>query len=76
MDLSTYFRETKTTATALAEQLGVRVSTITRLREGRRAASLDLALRIERATGGLVRAEDLPAQRTTEREPARAEVAA
>ena len=60
MDLATYLREAGMTASALADAVGVRVSTITRLRDGSRAASLDLALRIERATNGKVTPKELP----------------
>lgn len=53
------------------EQLGamckppVRQHTINRLRNRKRCASLELALAIERATGGQISASDLPLSRRT-----------
>lgn len=47
------------TATALAATVGCEVSTITRIAKGDRSPSIDLAVRIERATDGAVTVADL-----------------
>lgn len=47
---------------------GTSQGTISRLVQGKRKASLGLALRIERGTGGLVRAEDLPMTRSARKD--------
>ena len=60
MTLAEYLTEHKT-ATALAAKVGCEVSTITRIAKGDRSPSLDLAVRIERATGGAVTVADLAA---------------
>lgn len=44
----------------LATLVGVDQSTINRIRRRKRTASLGLAMRIERATGGLIQAHELP----------------
>ncbi len=51
----------------LASQIGrgCHPSTISRIRRGRRKASLTLALTIEQVTGGDVKAEDLPLSKRT-----------
>lgn len=59
MTLSEYLNQPGHTATALARAVGVRVSSITRLRDGKRRASLALALRINEATAGKVAPIDL-----------------
>ena len=46
---------------------GTNQSTINRLRQKTRRASLELSLAIEAACGGLVRAEDLPLSKRTRR---------
>jgi DNA-binding transcriptional regulator YdaS (Cro superfamily) len=61
MDLSSYLRDRKVTASALATQLGCSVSTVTRIRDGLRRPSLRRALQIEAATGGSVTVADLDA---------------
>ena len=61
MDLSTYLRDRKVTASALATQLGCSVSTVTRIRDGQRRPSLRRALQIQAATGGSVTVADLGA---------------
>lgn len=58
--LERLFRDTDWTETKLAEQAEVDVSTINRLRNQQRIASLALALRIERVTEGLVGAAEVP----------------
>ena len=58
MKLSDYAQATGTTATELAERLGVSVSTITRLIRDERRPSLDLAERIARHTNGQVQPSD------------------
>lgn len=60
MRLSELFETTDWTEEDLASEVGVDQSTINRLRNERRTASLGLAVRIERATKGAVRAKDLP----------------
>jgi plasmid maintenance system antidote protein VapI len=59
MKLTEYLDQPNQTATALAAKVGCEVSTITRLAKGERSPSIDLALRIERATSGLVTISDL-----------------
>ena len=61
--LETFLRKRRWTYEMLAEELRVNRSTIHRLLTGKktqRNASLALAIGIERATGGVVRAEDVP----------------
>ena len=58
MTLSDFLVETKQSATDLASAMGCETSTITRLLRGERRPSLDLAFRIEQATGGRVAARD------------------
>lgn len=59
MTLAEYL--TEQTATALAAKVGCEVSTITRIAKGDRSPSIDLAVRIERATDGAVTVADLAA---------------
>jgi plasmid maintenance system antidote protein VapI len=59
MKLTEYLDQPNQTATALAAKVGCEVSTITRLAKGERSPSIDLALRIERATNGDVTISDL-----------------
>lgn len=59
MKLTEYLDQPNQTATALAAKVGCEVSTITRLARGERSPSIDLALRIERATNGDVTISDL-----------------
>jgi len=60
MTLDKLLRSTEWTETTLAEAVGVGQPTINRLRKKRRTASPQLALEIEKATGGLVKRSDLP----------------
>jgi transcriptional regulator with XRE-family HTH domain len=53
MNLDTYLRTANKTQEAFADEIGVRQATISRLKRGKRP-SLDLAARIERATGGAI----------------------
>jgi len=59
MKLSDFLKQPDKTATDLASAVKCEVSTITRLARGERSPSLALALRIEEATGGLVKPADL-----------------
>ena len=59
MKLTEYLDQPNQTATALAAKVGCEVSTITRLARGERSPSIDLALKIERATNGDVTISDL-----------------
>ena len=68
MKLSRLFVETEWTEEKLAAAVGVSQPTINKLRHEKRSASLGLALRIERATEGLVRADDLPLSRSARRD--------
>lgn len=52
--LRAYLGEKKGAATALAKVLGVSVSTVTRLADGERGPSLEMAHRIAKATRGRV----------------------
>lgn len=61
MTLDEFLNQPNHTATALAAKLGCEVSTITRIAKGERGPSLDLALRIERATDGMVQPESFVA---------------
>lgn len=54
MTLREYLRFTGTTATAFAARVGCHKSHISAAMSGSRGLSLDLALAIERATGGVV----------------------
>ena len=68
MKLADYISEKQTTASRLAGEVGVPVSTITRLLRGERRPGIELVARITAATNGAVSAEDFfPApQPTTE----------
>ena len=59
MKLAEYLDQPNQTATALAAKVGCEVSTITRLAKGERSPSINLALRIERATSGIVTISEL-----------------
>ena len=61
MNLSSYLRDRKITASALAARLGVSVSTETRIRDGQRRPSLHRALQIQAVTEGAVTVADLGA---------------
>lgn len=73
MRLETLMRREGWTDQRVAEAMGraghrkVNAVTIYRLRTHRRTASADFALALERATGGLVRAEDVPITAKTRR---------
>jgi len=58
MKLADYISETQTTASRFAGEIGVPVSTITRLLRGERSPGIALVARITAATGGAVTAED------------------
>lgn len=65
MKLAEYLSEKQTTASWLAGEVGVPVSTIIRLIRGERKPGIDLVARITAATNGAVSAEDFfphPAQ--------------
>ncbi|HET7411645.1 MAG TPA: helix-turn-helix transcriptional regulator [Pararhizobium sp.] len=59
MKLRTYLKEHSETATAFASRIGVSVSSVSRLANGKREPDLELALKIRDATGGLVQFEDM-----------------
>ena len=63
--LDRFFEETGWAEEQLAAAVRVRQSMINRLRRAKRQASLELALRIEDATGGRVRAEEVPMAKAT-----------
>jgi len=63
----------QTTATALAAKVGCEVSTITRIAKGDRSPSIDLAVRIERATDGAVTVADLASAAVAGSPPEQAE---
>jgi|GEM_PF-3356086 DNA-binding transcriptional regulator YdaS (Cro superfamily) len=56
--LEAYFAETGDNATKLAERIGRAPSSITRPLRGERNASMNLALDVERGTGGRVTAAE------------------
>jgi len=58
MKLSDYISEKQTTASRFAGEVGVPVSTITRLLRGERRPGIDLVARITLVTDGAVTAED------------------
>jgi len=58
MTLADYIKAKQTTASRLAGEVGVPVSTITRLLRGERKPGIDLVSRIVDATNGEVTAED------------------
>lgn len=60
MTLETLLERDDWTEGRLAALVGVGQSTINRLRRRKRTASVGLAMRIERATDGLVQAHELP----------------
>lgn len=59
MTLAEYLQHTEQRASDLAASIGCEASTITRFLRGERTPSLDMALRIEQATGGKVTPHDL-----------------
>lgn len=59
MKLSDYLSDPGRSATMLADEVGCEPSTITRVLRGERRPSIDLAVRIELATSGLVTVHDL-----------------
>lgn len=65
MTLDRFFAESGWTEERLASEAGADQSMINRLRTGARKASLPLALRIEKATSGKVRAEEIPMKRAS-----------
>ena len=66
--LERLFRTTDWAEGRLARAAEANQSTINRLRRNKRLAGLGLALRIERATDGLVRAEDVPMSTASRRD--------
>lgn len=68
MTLDRLFETTDWTEERLAKAAKVGQPTINRLRNQKRTASLGLALRIEEATGGKVRAQDLPLSKQATRD--------
>lgn len=54
--LDLYFESTGTNLSALAAKIGCAVSTLSRPLSGSRNASMDVAIDVERATGGRVTA--------------------
>ena len=68
VDLDGLFRDDDWTEERLAAAVGADQSTLNRLRRRKRQAGLGLALRIERATAGLVRAEDVPMSRSARKD--------
>lgn len=66
MDLKTYLAETKEKQTDFAARVETTVATISRIVGGTLRPSLDLAHRIERATGGTVRTEQWERQASSD----------
>ena len=66
MKLAEYISEKQTTASRIAGEVGVPVSTITRLLRGERRPGIELVARIAAATNGAVAAEDFFPQPATE----------
>lgn len=62
MDLAKYLNSSKRSASWLAASVGCETSTITRILRGERRPSINLAARIERATGGEVTISDFAEQ--------------
>lgn len=62
MNLSQYLEQSTQSATELATAVGCETSTITRIIRGERRPSINLAARIERATGGKVSIKDFAEQ--------------
>lgn len=62
MTLDEYLASHPVTASAFAERIGRSAASITRIRQGKQALSLELAARIVAATGGKVTLEDLATQ--------------
>lgn len=59
--LTSYFAETGDNIAKLAERIGRSPSTITRPLKGERNVSMNVALQVERATGGAVTADQFVA---------------
>ena len=59
MELREYLDQGHASASQIGEACGVRVQTIGRVANGRRDASPQLAIRVERATGGAVTRQEL-----------------
>lgn len=59
MDLDRYLRETKRTAADFAAEVGTTEATISRIRNRRQTPSLEMAVRVSKATGGQVTPSDL-----------------
>lgn len=59
MRLSEYLQETGTKPSAFAEKMGVAPSTVSRIINRDRSMSLDMAVKMSRATGGRVSIDDL-----------------
>ncbi len=68
MKLDRLFQKSDWTEELLATAVGVDQSTINRLRTGDRNAGLGLAVRIERATKGMVTAAELPMTKDARRD--------
>jgi len=64
MKLADYISEKQTTASRLAGEVGVPVSTLTRLLRGERRPGIELVARITAATNGAVSSEDFYPQPT------------
>lgn len=62
MTLDEYLRTHSVTASTLADRIGKSSASLTRIRKGQQALSLELAARIVAATGGKVTLEDLATQ--------------
>ena len=60
MTLDRFLAESRFTQVTLATKAGLHQSTVSRLAAGRMNASISVALRIEQASSGIVRAEHLP----------------
>jgi len=65
MKLRRFLAESPLTQAALASRAGLDQSTVSRIAAGKKNASLAVALKIEQASGGLVRAEELPISQAT-----------
>lgn len=74
--LNSYFAETGENIAKLAETIGRSPSTITRPLKGERNASMNVALAIEKATGGRVTADQFMAICLEAKRSAQADVAA
>ena len=68
MTLERLFKDPAWTQVRLAKEARVDQSTLSRLLRKKQKASVWLALRIEKATGGLVSAEEIPMSRDAKRQ--------